>query len=163
MKRILLIFLSPFVILVSCHQSHDKNVSNDFVGTWTLVKCVATEAGGNITYPYGEKPTGQILYDAKGNMMVEIINMDAKKFSSPNPFQGTPDEIVPAYNGLMAYYGTYKIVADSNLVIHSIKACSFPNWIGQIQKRRYEFSNNLLILRTPPISSIQYELTWERN
>src|SRR5258705_700159 len=118
MKVHLLVFLSFFIILVSCHEKPDKEGSNNFIGTWTLVKCIAIEKDGKITYPYGEKPTGQILYDTKGNMMVEIINREAKKFNSPNPFKGTPEEIIPAYNGLMAYYGTYKILADSNLIIH---------------------------------------------
>ena len=152
-----------FIILVSCQERSHTDGSTKFIGTWTLVKCIAIEKDGKIDYPYGEKPTGQIVYDAEGNMMVEIINKDAKKFSSPSPFQGTPDEIMPTYNGLMAYYGTYTILADSNRITHHIKACSFPNWTGQDQTRRYEFNTNHLILRTPPISSVQYELTWERN
>jgi len=134
-----------------------------FIGTWTLIKCVAIQQDGEITFPYGEKPLGQILYDTKGNMMVEIMNQEVKEFNSENPLQGTPEEIIPAYNGFLAYYGTYKILADSNLIIHSIKACSFPNWVGQNQERHFEFENNKLILRTPSISSVQFELTWEKN
>jgi hypothetical protein len=63
----------------------------------------------------------------------------------------------------LAYYGTYKILADSNLIIHNIKACSFPNWVGQNQIRHFEFKNNKLILTTPAISSVQFELTWQKN
>jgi hypothetical protein len=73
-------------------------------------------------------------------MMVEIMNREIKKFKDDNPFQGIPEEIIPAYKG-----------------------CSFPNWVGQNQKRRFEFENNKLILTTPAISSVQFELTWERN
>jgi hypothetical protein len=134
-----------------------------FIGTWTLIKCVAIQQDGKITFPYGEKPIGQILYDSKGNMMVEIMNQEIKKFKNDNPFQGIPEEIVPAYNGFLAYYGTYKILADLNLIIHNIKACSFPNWVGQNQKRRFEFEDNKLILTTPAINSVQFELTWEKN
>jgi len=134
-----------------------------FIGTWTLIKCIAIQKDGKITFPYGEKPIGQILYDTKGNMMVEIMNQEIKKFKNDNPFQGIPEEIVAAYNGFLAYYGTYKILADSSLIIHNIKACSFPNWVGQNQKRRFEFENNKLILTTPAISSVQFELTWEKN
>ena len=78
-----------------------------FIGTWTLIKCTAIQKDGKITFPYGEKPIGQILYDTKGNMMVEIMNQEIKKFKNDNPFQGIPEEIVPAYNGFLAYYGTY--------------------------------------------------------
>jgi len=47
MKGYLLIFLSFFITVVSCGQ-----VSNNFIGTFTSVKCIATEKGGGITYPY---------------------------------------------------------------------------------------------------------------
>jgi hypothetical protein len=70
-----------------------------FIGTWTLIKCIAIQQDGKITFPYGEKPIGQILYDTKGNMMVEIMNQEIKKFKNDNPFQGIPEEIIPAYNG----------------------------------------------------------------
>jgi len=68
--------------------------------------------------------------------------------------QSTPEEIVPAYNGFLGYYGSYKVVPDSNLVIHHIKACSFPYWVGQDQRRYYEFKEGILILKTPlPVMS----------
>ena len=162
MEKHFLIGLAFLVTLVSCHERTDKDISNKFIGTWTLVRCIAIQQDGTISFPYGEKPVGQILYDTKGNVMVEITNQEIKKFSSENPFLGTPDEIIPAYNGLLAYYGKYKILADSSIIVHSITASSFPNWVGQDQARRFEFKNNNLILRTPSISSVQYELTWEK-
>jgi hypothetical protein len=157
------IFLVLLFFIMNCQDRLDKNISSNFIGTWTLIKCIAIQQDGKITFPYGEKPTGQIFYDNKGNMMVEIMNREIIKFKNDNPFQGIPEEIIPAYNGFLAYYGTYKILPDSNLIIHSIKACSFPNWVGQNQERHFEFENNKLILRTPSISSVQFELTWEKN
>jgi hypothetical protein len=142
---------------------NQAELMKQFIGTWTLTKCIAIQQDGKITFPYGEKPIGQILYDLEGNMMVEIMNQGIKKFNNENPLLGTPEEIIPAYNGFLAYYGTYKILADSNLIIHNIKASSFPNWVGQNQKRRFEFENNKLILTTPAIKSVQFELTWIKN
>ena len=144
-------------------NNNQIELARQFIGTWTLAKCIAIQMDGKISFPYGEKPLGQILYDTKGNMMVVIMRQEIKKFNSENPFQGTPDEIVPAYNGFLAYYGTYKILADSNLIIHNLRACSFPNWVGQNQRRRFAFRNNQLILTTPAISSVQFQLTWEKN
>ena len=129
---------------------------------WTLIKCAGKQKDGKVDYPYGENPVGQLLYDSKGNMMVEIMKQGIKKFASPNPSQGVPEEIIPAYNGFVAYYGTYNVVTDSNLVIHHIRASSFPNWVNQDQRRYYEFKNDQLILRTSFIGSEQYELTWKR-
>jgi hypothetical protein len=71
MKRHFLIFVFFFIIFTSCQDRLDKNISSNFIGTWTLIKCIAIQKDGKITFPYGGKPIGQILYDTKGNMMVE--------------------------------------------------------------------------------------------
>jgi hypothetical protein len=161
---VLLLLSSSFIQAQTTQPKLNQvELMKQFIGTWTLIKCVAIQQSGEITFPYGEKPIGQILYDTKGNMMVEIMNREIKKFRNDNPFQGIPEEIIPAYNGFLAYYGTYKILADSNLIIHNIKACSFPNWVGQNQTRRFKFEDNKLILTTPAISSVQFELTWGKN
>jgi hypothetical protein len=171
MKTFCLTTIIAITLLLCTHGIQAQNTQTklnqvelmkQFIGTWTLIKCIAIQQDGEITFPYGEKPIGQILYDTKGNMMVEIMNQEIKKFKNDNPFQGIPEEIIPAYNGFLAYYGTYKILPDSNLIIHNI-ACSFPNWVGQNQIRHFEFKNNKLILKTPAISSIQFELTWQKN
>jgi len=160
MKNILTAIV--FCIFLTSFQNEHNMISNDFVGTWTLEKCVATQKDGKINYPYGEKPIGQLLYDEKGNMMVEIMKPGIKKFASTNLLQGTPEEILPAYYGFIAYYGTYRVIPDSNIVIHHLIACSFPNWVNQDQKRYYEFKNNQLILRTSLIGSERYELIWQK-
>lgn len=149
------------IVLASCQGKRNPG-SNSFVGIWTLQKCVGIQKDGKVYYPYGEKPTGELLYDAKGNMMVEIMKPGIKKFAATNLLLGTPEEILPAYFGFIAYYGTYRVMPDSNVVIHHLVTCSFPNWVGQDQKRFYEFKNGQLILSTPLIGSERYELTWQR-
>jgi hypothetical protein len=161
MKNILVVIVTC-IVLTSCQSAH-KQVQKDFVGMWILQKCVAIQKDGTENYPYGENPVGELLYDANGNMMVEIMKPGMKKFAAVNMLQGTPDEILPAYNGFIAYYGTYTVIPDSNLVIHHIKACSFPNWVDQDQKRFYEFKSGQLTLRTRLIGSERYELTWKKG
>ena len=160
MKSLLIILLPLSVFVTSTKGQNMKQKS--FIGTWTLLKFTLKQADGKISYPYGENPIGQLLYDGNGNMMVEIMKPDIKKFESPNPLQGTPEEISSAYNGFIAYYGTYTIQPASNLIIHHIKACSFPNWVDQYQRRFYEFEGNKLILRTDLIGSTEGELIWQR-
>jgi hypothetical protein len=162
MKKLLLIFI---VILTSLTAFHKKGKSTppDFIGIWTLLKCVSYQTDGTITYPYGEHPVGQLLYDAKGNMMVEIMKPGVKKFVQSTLVQGVADEVMPAYYGFIGYYGSYKVVPDSSLVIHHIKACSFPNWVDQDQRRYYEFKGGNLILKTSLIGSARFELTWQKD
>jgi lipocalin-like protein len=156
--------LPLIVILFGFTSFHNReNTSPDFVGMWTLLKCVSYQTDGTVSYPYGEHPVGQLFYDSKGNMMVEIMKPGIKKFVQSNLLEGVPDEVMPAYYGFIAYYGTYKVVSDSGMVIHHIKACSFPNWVDEDQKRYYEFRNDQLILRTSLIGSVRYELTWQKK
>src|SRR5579872_1555291 len=157
MKKISAIIL--YVVLTSFHGEH-RQILNDFTGIWKLQECTATQRDGKVNYPYGEKPVGQLFYEKSGNMMVEIMKPGIKRFVSANLLNGTPEEVLPAYYGFIAYYGTYRIVSDCNIVIHHLEACSFPNWINQDQKRYYKFNNRKLILSTPWIGSERYELTW---
>ena len=140
----------------------DHETIADFAGIWELLQCIAVGADGKVNYPYGEKPLGQLFYNESGNMMVEIMKPGIKKFVSPNPLAGTPEEILPAYSGFIAYYGTYRIMPDSDVIIHHLKGCSFPNWINHDQARHYSFENKKLKLSTSWIGSERYELTWQR-
>ena len=138
------------------------DVANQFIGTWNLIKWTAKQADGEVFYPFGEDAVGQIWYDAKGQVMVEIMKKERKLFASDSFMQGTVDEIVDAYNGFVAYCGTYDIDTMAKQVIHHIKICSFPNWVGQDQVRYYDFENDLLILRSPLIGSTQHEVRWQK-
>jgi hypothetical protein len=162
MKKLPLILIVVLTGFTSFHKK-GKNTSPDFVGIWTLLKCASYQTDGTVTYPYGENPVGQLLYDRKGNMMVEIMKPGIKKFEKSNLLEGVADEVLPAYYGFIGYYGSYKVMPDSNVVIHHIKACSFPNWVDQDQKRYYEFKNHQLILKTSLIGSARYELTWQKT
>jgi hypothetical protein len=161
MKKLSLILAAILAMFTSFHKK--ETTSPDFVGMWTLLKCVSYQTDGTVAFPYGEHPIGQLLYDRKGNMMVEIMKPGIKKFVQSNLLQGVPDEVLPAYYGFIGYYGSYKVQSDSNVVIHHIKACSFPNWVDEDQKRYYEFRNDHLILKTSLIGSVRYELTWQKT
>jgi len=161
MKKLPLITIL-IIIAFTSFQKKQRDPSTHFTGLWTLLKCVSYQTDGTLNYPYGENPVGQLLYDAKGNMMVEIMKPGIKKFEQSNLLQGVPEEVLPAYYGFIGYYGSYKVVPDSSLVIHHIKAYSFPNWVDQDQRRYYEFKDGRLILRTSLIGSVRYELTWQK-
>ena len=162
MKKLPLI-LAVIVIAFTSFNKTGKNSSPGFVGIWTLLRCVSYQTDGTVTCPYGEHPVGQMLYDRDGNMMVEIMKPGIKKFVKSNLLEGVADEVLPAYYGFIGYYGSYTVMPDSNVVIHHIKACSFPNWVDKDQKRYYEFKNDQLILKTSLIGSVRYELTWQKN
>jgi hypothetical protein len=103
------------------------NVVDQFIGTWHLIKWTAKQAEGDVFYPFGENAVGQIVYDAHGYMMVEIMKKERKLFASDDLLQGSVEGILVAYNGFVAYCGTYSLDMVAKKVIHHVHISSFPN------------------------------------
>ena len=79
---------------------------------------------------------------------------------------GTEEEVRKAFEGYIAYYGTYEVDESSGRFTHHVKNSLFPNWIGDIQTRIFEFEGDRLRLNTEPIKGKRGDLTvtllWER-
>lgn len=139
------------------------DIAHQFIGIWSLVQWTARDADGQESHPFGEDAIGQILYDPKGNMMVELMKRDRKLFASDNFLQGTPEEIISAFNGFFAYSGTYTVDTEAKAVIHHIKISHYPNWVGHDQIRYYTFSDDQLKLSTPVIGTTQHSFLWRKK
>ena len=139
----------------------------ELVGTWTLVSCVGRWSDGRVMYRYGESPRGMLIYDAGGNFSGQIFRQDRPHFESGNLLKGAPAEIKDAFEGYIAYYGTYEVDEAAGSLTHHVKGSLFPNWIGEDQTRLYEFSDGKLTLTTLPLVGKRAQLTltlvWERS
>ena len=137
------------------------------IGTWKLVSCVGHWSDGRTTYPYGPNPAGVLAYDANGNFSAQIQDQDRPLFESGNLLRGTPEEFKAAFEGYVAYYGTYEVDEAAGSLTHHVQGSLFPNWVGVDQSRLFEFSDNRLLLTTPPFQGKQSQLTltliWERS
>jgi hypothetical protein len=140
--------------------------NNPFTGTWKLIRCEFRSADGHIDFPFGHYPLGTIIYDASGNMAVQIIRADCPKFVSGDKYNGTPEEVKAAFEGSLAYFGRYEVDEVAGTVTHRLVGCTFPNWIGSDQTRSFVFSGSQLALRTPPMpmggAMAIGVLVWER-
>jgi hypothetical protein len=122
-----------------------------------------TEAGekGNL---FGPNPNGYIIYSADGYMSVVLCWAHRARFAGDDPFGGTTEEKVSAYESYVSYCGRYEVQADR--VIHHMELSWFPNWHGVDQVRFYHFDGNQLILTTPPMLTDGQKrvsrLVWER-
>ena len=108
-----------------------------------------------------------LIYDEGGQMSVQIMHPERPAFVSNDLRKGTPEEIQAAFDGYVAYFGTYEVNEEEGAITHSIKGSLFPNWVGQNQKRLFEFSGNHLTLKTPPMpvagTTVTGILVWERE
>jgi len=110
--------------------------------------------------------SGQLFYDAAGNMSAHVMRNDRPLFAANDPGRGTDGEVRAAFDGMTSYFGTYTIDPATKTVTHHVRGASYPNWIGHDQLRHFKFEGARLILSSPPIvsggESLNYVLTWER-
>ncbi len=125
---------------------------DDFVGTWELESAEFRSEDGLVEYPFGKDAVGMLMYNVANNMMVQIMRNDRRNFEINSQFGGTPLEIKTAFEGYLAYFGSYEVKGDENIIIHHIDGSLFPNWTGHDQERHFELSTERLILRTPVMS-----------
>ena len=138
-----------------------------FVGTWKLVSVEARSSNGEVVYPYGIDPFGMLMYDSDGNMSVLITRRDRPKFASDDRQRGTPEETKAAFDSSMSYGGTYRIDEEKGTVTHHLEGSTFPNRVGTDEVRLFKFSNNQLLLITPPTpvggKKLSLHLLWVRT
>ena len=142
-------------------------LGEQLVGTWRLKSCELRRSDGKTTHPYGMKPVGQLMYDAAGNMSVQVMKPGRPKFSVNDKFEGSAEEVKSAFDGYECYFGKYEVDEDKNTVTHHIEGSLLPNWEGKPQKRFFELSDDQLRLSSPPIqyagATITSFLIWERK
>jgi len=129
---------------------------NSFVGTWSLVSCEVRSEGGQLSYPWGRSPRGYIMYTADGYMSVSTTGTEE---SAPEGSEsGGPRRTY------MSYCGRYEVRDGS--VIHHIEVSMNPAWEGTSPVRLFEFADNQLFLRSPPVvhQGVQQvaSLIWKR-
>ncbi|MBC8352032.1 MAG: lipocalin-like domain-containing protein [Planctomycetes bacterium] len=138
-----------------------------FVGTWRLVKFEMRLENGKTIYPLGEDCLGSLIYDEHGRFAGHLMKAGRPEFASGNIFEGTANEIKAAYSGYVAYFGTYEVDDQRKVITHTAEGSLFPNWIGTMQERLYEFpSQDEVIESTPPLDVGGVKgvsaLTWAR-
>jgi hypothetical protein len=138
-----------------------SKTADRFHGAWTLASYEQRQADGTVTHPMGADPVGRLTYDA-GRMWAQMMRRDRPRFASGTR-QGTADEIQAAFAGFIGYYGPYRVDEQSGTVIHHVECCSFPNWVGTDQVRRFEFDGDRLTLRAPGADNSEYRLVWMRK
>lgn len=123
----------------------------DILGPRKLISMEATNPEGEVFYPFGETPSGMIMYDSSGYMSYTAMRSGRPKFVSGDMDGGTPEEIKAAFEGFGAYCGTYELNLEEGVITHQVETSRFPNWEGSEQVRFFQVSETQLIIDTPPI------------
>jgi len=122
------------------------------VGAWNLVDYRAEPVEGDKTvmHPMGTNVNGIIMYSADGYMSAQLMLPGAPKFANEDMAGGTEAEFAAAMKRYLAYSGPFSIVEDDGVMslTHTMSVCSFPNWLGNVQKRTAKMEDGVLTLTT---------------
>lgn len=129
-----------------------------FIGTWRLISQNTHHPDGSITPSRGEQPAGILMYDAAGNMSVQLMRTDdqAQAFTDMQA-------LTTAMDGFLAYFGTYEVDEARQLMMHHLTGASYFGYRGTTQIRQYEFNGDLLTLKALAPDGVSLRvLIWQR-
>jgi hypothetical protein len=136
------------------------------VGTWGLVSYAredpATEAS---TFPWGEKPSGLLLFLPDGHMSV-VINAQGRHPAARGE-DGFVEKQAKLFQTTTAYAGTYTVRGSTMTV--RVEVAGDPGLVGTELSRELRVDGDLLTIRTQPMKSLSdgkmyvYALVWKRR
>lgn len=140
-------------LLIGCstagHTARDDapaTLASRLVGTWQVLELVDTDAAGKVSHPYGEHPIGYIVYDPTGHLHVQVMRTPATPPFAAGDQQGTDQEVRAAYDGYVAYFGSYEVDEAQGRVIHRVEGSLMPSYTGTDQPRPIRIVGNELII-----------------
>jgi len=150
-------------LLVGSAFGQQRSLTEQLLGTWTLVSHESVRPDGTRTPVYGVNPKGVAFFDAGGHFIITVMRADRTKYAIDFPTQGTAEENKATAQGTMTYFGRYSVVeADRNIALH-IEASSFPNWNGADQKRTFAIAGDHLTLTARALQTGGYaDVVWKR-
>jgi hypothetical protein len=137
------------------------------LGAWRLISIYAKADDGDVFKPYGDDPSGILIYTADGNMAAVLMRQGRPNFESADPLNGSPAELKAAFEGFDAYCGTFDLDIAKGTVIHHVDAARFPNWVGSDQLRHFQLEGDSLRISSAPMHSMGKDwvihVVWDRS
>ncbi len=117
--------------------------AQDLIGIWTLESVEIPLEGGDVERPFGENPTGTILYLKNGTMAVHVAGSDV------------------AGDRLRAYAGPWHM--EGSRVVHEVEVSVEPELRGVRLEREAELEGDRLTYRTAEAQGPgRVIVVWER-
>jgi Lipocalin-like domain len=143
--------------------AQQKSLKEQLLGTWTLVSSDQVRADGSKLKQFGANPKGINVFDANGRFFLMVASADNSQIASNGRGKTNSEE-----DGLtvesIAYYGTYTVDEEVNVISLHLDASTFPNQIGTDQKRNVTSltADKLKYSSPAAISGVQVHQVWKR-
>src|SRR4051812_39822894 len=115
---------------------------DELIGTWTLVSMTVGE-GGDAREPFGANPRGLMAMDGR-RFSIIITRAALPPLAAGNREAGTAEENRAIVRGSIAYFGSYSFHEATGTLTARIEGSTFPNFIGQEQRRLIEIAGDAL-------------------
>jgi hypothetical protein len=148
MIRRALSLIAAAVLAVS-HVHAQAEVTNPFVGTWTLVAADKILPDGTRVPDYGARPHGLAIFTEDGEFVVEVFRDVRVKFAANDRTKATLDEYKDAQLSASCSFGRYSVDPASSKLTMKIDRSTFPNSDDTTQVRAYELAGDTLSWRVP--------------
>ena len=116
-------------------QQPATTLKQQLVGAWTFVGTEANLPDGKKSLPFGSNPKGINIFTEDGHFAQIQIADGIPKVASNSRVTGTAEENKAIIQGSIALFGTYTVDEAAKMIIYKVESSTFPNWIGQEQKR----------------------------
>lgn len=157
-----------FAIAALCAASAalaQGTLKDQVVGMWLLVSAENTHADGKKSLPFGPNPQGVAVLDRSGRFAILNMTPNLPKIASNNRMTGTAEEYKAIVSGSIGLFGTYTVNEAEKALVWRVEASTFPNWVGQEQKRPINSITADQLVWTNPAASVGAATTllvWKR-
>ena len=119
-----------------------------FYGFWAIDRLERRSLDGD-DLPVGQYVDGYLAYMPSGQMAVQLMRPDRRRYEGPRP---TAAEAEAAMETYASYFGPFSLEPDEDVVVHHRSGHLAPNQVGTDARRAFAFRDGRLILR-PPVSA----------
>jgi hypothetical protein len=122
------------------------------VGSWNLASVSYQDAGGHTEYPYGQNPSGLLIYGVDDTVSVQIMSGErsASLLSASQVALASLAHLRSLLAGYYSYAGTYQVNEAAQLITHHVSISLWPGQVGTDLIRHFTIRGGELQLRSEP-------------
>ena len=136
------------------------SIKEQIIGTWRLISQHTEYPDGRIEITRGENPHGILMYDAQGNMSVQLLR-NAEPMLQHTDITSF-ETAMEQYHG---YFGTYDLLEEEGVVYHNVIGAAFLPYQGTRQRREFKLEGDMLKLSSRATTAgddTARHLVWQR-
>ena len=131
-------------------MSDNESLLHRLIGAWELISYIvhSERLPATTLYPLGKDAKGIIMYTPDGYMSAQLQRPGQASFSAAHPVDGSERELAESARNYVGYTGQFYLdeSGPEPIVLHHFLVSSFPNWLGDTQRRKAKLDGDELVI-----------------